>query len=234
MSEWAMKRFWEAATIEQDDAGFAVLLDGRPVKTPAKRALVLPTERMAENVAAEWDAQEKTVVPASMPWTRSANAAIDKVAAQRQEVADHLAGYAETDLLCYRADGPPALVARQKESWDPMLDWAARTFGARLSVTSGVMPVSQSSTDIDRVAVRMRGMSAFQLTGFHDLVTLTGSFVLALAATESIASPETLWDMSRIDEAWQIEQWGEDEEAAEHAKNRKIAFFHAIEFFQAA
>ena len=234
MSEWAMKRFWDAATVAPGEDGFAVHLDGRPVKTPAKRALVLPTEVMARKVAEEWDAQEKTVDPTKMPWTRSANAALDKLSTQRLEVADHLAGYAETDLLCYRAEGPQELVERQTRAWDPMLDWAATTYGARLSVTSGVMPVTQDKAALERLAATMRGMSGFQLTGFHDIVALSGSFILALAATETFKTPEEVWHLSRIDETWQIEQWGEDEEAAEEAKLKKTAFFHAIEFFKAA
>ena len=234
MSEWAMKRFWDAATVASGEDGFAVHLDGRPVKTPAKRALVLPTEVMARKVAEEWDAQEKTVDPTKMPWTRSANAALDKLSTQRLEVADHLAGYAETDLLCYCAEGPQELVERQAHAWDPMLDWAATTYGARLSVTSGVMPVTQDKAALERLAATMRGMSGFQLTGFHDIVALSGSFILALAATETFKTPEEVWHLSRIDETWQIEQWGEDEEAAEEAKLKKTAFFHAIEFFKAA
>lgn len=234
MSEWAMKRFWKTASFAPKDSGYEVHLDGRPVKTPAKRPLILPTGDMACQVALEWDAQEETVNPAIMPWTRSANAAIDKVATQRQEVTAHLASYAETDLVCYRAEGPESLIERQNEAWDPLLDWIGEKYGARLILASGVMPVAQSSTDLDRLAATMRGMSAFQLTGFYDLVTLTGSFVLALAATESRENPEALWAHSRVDELWQIEQWGEDEEAAEHAELKKTAFFHAISFFKAA
>ncbi len=234
MSEWAMKRFWKAATFEQTDGGFDVRLDGRSVKTPAKRALILPTESMACQVALEWDAQEETVDPTAMPWTRSANAAIDKVSTQRLEVMGHLASYAETDLLCYRAEGPESLVERQNLAWNPLLDWTAEKYGARLTLASGVMPVSQSQANLERLAATMRGMSAFQLTGFYDLVTLTGSFLLALAATEGKESPEALWAHSRLDELWQIEQWGEDEEATEHAELKKTAFFHAISFYKAA
>ncbi len=234
MSERAIKRFWKVTSVSDCDDGFEVRLDDRSVKTPAKRSLTLPTREMANRLAAEWDAQQEAVVPTNMPWTRSANAAIDKVATQRQEVAEHLAGYAETDLLCYRADGPEGLVARQAANWDPMLDWAAGTFGARLSVTSGVMPIGQSTADIERLAAKMRGMSVFQMTGFHDLVTLTGSFILGLAATESVESPGRLWAASRVDEMWQFEHWGEDEEAVEHANTKKNAFFHAVDFFHAA
>jgi chaperone required for assembly of F1-ATPase len=234
MSEWAMKRFWTDVTSDARDGGFEIRLDDRPVKTPAKKPLIVPTPEMADRVVAEWEAQDKTVDPTTMPWTRSANAAIDKVTVQRSEVTEHLAGYAETDLLCYRADGPEALVERQAVGWDPVLDWAADTYGARLAVTSGVMPVDQSRTDLDRLAARMRSMTNFQLTGFHDLVTLSGSFILALAATEPKADPDRLWALSRIDELWQIEQWGEDEEALEHAELKQKAFFHAFVFFHAA
>lgn len=234
MSEWAMKRFWKVASFEPMEAGYEVRLDGRAVKTPAKRPLILPTETMAYQVAVEWQAQDDVVDPTAMPWTRSANAAIDKVAMQRQEVMDHLASYAETDLLCYRAEGPEALIEWQQRAWDPLIDWAAETYGARLALAKGVMPVAQSPANLARLAATMRGMSIFQLTGFYDLVTLTGSFLLALAATEGRETPEDLWAHSRVDELWQIEQWGEDEEAMEHAELKKSAFFHAISFYKAA
>ncbi|MEO0916452.1 MAG: ATP12 family protein [Pseudomonadota bacterium] len=234
MSEWAMKRFWKEVSFEKHNSSFHVVLDGRSVKTPAKRLLVLPTEAMAFQIAREWDAQDGVIDPRQMPWTRSANAALDKVASQRSEVCGHLTGYAGTDLLCYRADSPQGLVERQTELWDPILDWVAEKFGSRLKVTSGVMPVAQDSSDVERLAAIMRGFSVFQLTGFYDLVTLSGSFVLALAATEGIRTPEELWSLSRVDEDWQIEQWGADEEAADHAELKKSAFFHASDFFKAA
>lgn len=231
MSEWSMKRFWSDVTVERIQDGFEVLLDGRRVKTPAKRALVLPTETVAQNVAREWDAQVETVDPTNMPWTRSANAAIDKVATQRAEVEAHLAEYSETDLLCYRAAGPQELIARQTAEWDPLLEWIEDRFSVRLAITSGVMPVEQTPEDISRLAQAMGPMTDFQLTAFHDLVTLSGSFTLALAATEEFAQPQSLWDKSRLDENYQSEQWGEDQEATEHAAIKRAAFFHANDFF---
>ena len=234
MSEWALKRFWRAVSVEPRDSGFEVLLDGRQVKTPAKRVLLLPSAQIADHVAAEWEAQVETVDPTTMPWTRSSNAAVDKVATQRAEVAAHLAEYAGTDLLSYRATGPQALVDRQTAGWDPLLTWLGQRYDVRLSVTSGVMPVQQTSDSVRRLAETMQPMTDFQLTAFHDLVTLTGSFVLALAATEGKAPPEQLWELSRLDETFQIEQWGEDEEATELAAIKKSAFFHAHEFFHAA
>ena len=231
MSEWTMKRFWTKVSVVESAEGFAVTLDTRPVKTPAKRALVLPTRAVAECVAAEWEAQEKTVDPAAMPWTRSANAAIDKVASQRAEVVAHLAEYAGSDLLCYRAEGPDGLVARQAKNWDSLLDWASDTYGGRLAVTYGVMPIEQSKRDVAALGAAMQPMSNFQLTGFHDLVTLSGSFVIGLAATANHLPAESLWDLSRLDEDWQIEQWGADEEASEHAALKKAAFLHAREVY---
>ncbi len=234
MSEWSMKRFWSETSIEEGASGFEVKLDGKSVKTPAKVLLSVPTEQIASKIASEWEAQEESVDPTSMPWTRSANAALDKVATQRTEVANHLAEYAASDLLCYRAEGPSELISRQKNAWDPMLLWVADVFGAKLQVTSGVMPITQEAADIDRLVARMRGMTSFQLTGFYDLVTLTGSFVLGLAAAEKRRDREKLWALSRIDEDWQIEQWGEDEEAQEASNIKMNAFFHATEFFHAA
>lgn len=234
MSEWSMKRFWTEVTIEDQAGGFTVRLDGRAVKTPAKRALIVPSRSMAEHIAAEWDAQEGGVAPESMPWTRSANAAIDKVATERADVEAHLAGYAATDLLCYRAEGPETLIGRQHAAWDPVLDWLDQKFGARLKTTSGVMPVAQSKSDIARLAAAMRPMSDFQLTGFYDLVTLSGSFGLALAAANGFQPVAEIWAASRLDEDWQIEQWGEDEEAKEVAALKKCAFLHATEVYLAS
>ncbi len=231
MSEWAMKRFWKAVTVEPEGAGFAVRLDGRSIKTPAKRLLQVPSEAMATRIAEEWEAQVEIVDPTVMPWTRSANAAIDKVAVQRAEVMAHLTDYAGSDLLCYRADGPDSLVARQQETWDPVLEWLAGRFDVRLATTAGVMPVAQTPDDVARLARTMEPMSDYQLTGFYDLVTLSGSFGLALATAYEFQSAAESWAASRLDEVWQIEQWGEDEEAAEVAELKKQAFFHATEVY---
>lgn len=234
MSEWAPKRFWSSVEIEPESTGYAIRLDSRPVRTPAKAALVVPTEAMAARIAAEWDAQTDVIDPATMPWTRSANAALDKVAVQREEVKAHLSGYADTDLVLYRAAGPEALVARQREQWDPIIDWIATRFGVRLVQTEGVMPVSQSPEALSQLSGAMDAMNDFQITGFHDLVTLSGSFSLALAAIEKHRDPDAIWDLSCVDEGWQIEQWGEDDEAKAVAEIKKSAFLHAAEFFHAS
>ena len=234
MSEWGPKRFWSTVSIEADPEGFSVRLDDRPVRTPAKRSLVLPTQAIARHVAAEWEAQEEQVDPANMPWTRSANTAIDKVATQRREIMDHLAGYAGTDLLSYRAAGPVELVLRQQQTWDPLLDWLGSRHGVCFDLTQGVMPVEQDPTYVSRLVRSMEPMSSFQLTGFQDLVTLSGSFVIALAVADGAFPVQDLWSASRLDESWQVEQWGEDVEAAEEAVRKMQAFLHAAEFFRLA
>lgn len=231
MSEWKPKRFWKEAAVAEAEGGYTVTLDGRAVRTPAKAPLLLPSRALAEAVAAEWDAQQDEVRPETMPFTRTANSAIDKVMVQHTEVADLLSAYGETDLLCYRAEGPDELVHRQQAAWDPLLDWAEEALGARLAPVTGVIPSPQEPAALAALAARVRGFDAFRLAAFHDLVSLSGSLVLAFAATEAIHNAETIWDLSRIDESWQAEQWGEDEEALEHTALKKQAFLDAMLFF---
>ena len=231
MSVWAARRFWKVASVVPAEGGFAVHLDARPVRTPLKAPLVLPTRALAEAVAAEWDAQVSKVNPETMPFTRTANSAIDKVAPQFDAVAAMLAEYGGSDLLCYRAEGPDDLVARQAKAWDPILVWARGTFGADLVVTSGVMHVAQAPESLVALHRKLGEMTAFQLSAFHDLVALSGSLLLALAVTERRLTAEEAWTLSRIDEDWQISLWGEDEEAAEVAALKHAAFLQADRFY---
>lgn len=232
MSEWAPRRFWTSAQVAPEAGGYAIRLDGRPVKTPAKARLILPTQALAQEIAAEWDAQQDRVRPATMPLTRAANSAIDKVAPNMAGVADEVAGYGAHDLLCYRAEGPQALAARQAGAWDPLLDWAERELGARLRVTRGVVPVSQPGPSLARLADHVRARPAFELTALHDLVALSGSLIIGLRALHPGAGLDALWRASRIDEEWQIENWGEDDEAAAAATARRRAFEDAARFFE--
>jgi len=231
MSEWKAKRFWSESTVEPEEGGFAVRLDGRPVKTPAKRGLILPTQAMAQAVAAEWDAQEDEINPQTMPVTKTANAAIDKVAVQHAEVADMLAAYGDADLLCYRADNPEELVARQVVQWDPMLDWASEALGVRLKPRTGIMHVPQDAQALAVLQDRTHALTAFELAAFHDLVSLSGSLILGFAATLDARPAETLWDISRLDEIWQIEQWGKDDDAEALAGVKRASFLHAHAMF---
>lgn len=231
MSDWKAKRFWKEANVIAQTDGYSVALDGRPVKTPAKRSLVLPSRKMAEAVAEEWDAQTEVIDPLSMPFTRTANAALDKVAVQHGDVADMIADYGDSDLLCYRADRPEALINRQSEQWDPFLDWAAEHLDARLQPRSGVMHQAQDADVLSRLRTRVHALSNFELAAFHDLVSLSGSLILGFACALNVRSAADIWDLSRLDEIWQAEQWGQDEEAENAAQVKKLAFLHAKQAF---
>lgn len=230
MAEWAPKRFWQAATVVPAEAGFTVRLDGRPVRTPAKTALIVPTSAMAAAIAAEWDAQEGTVRPETMPMTRMANSAIDKVAILHPQVVDEVAGFGGSDLLCYRAEGPDDLIDRQRQGWDPLLDWAAVQLQAPLAQTEGIMHVAQPSDSLERLGGLVAAHDPFRLTALHDLVAITGSLVLGLAIAQGRLTPDDAWTLARIDEDFQAEQWGIDEEAADHAAFRRQALLDAARF----
>jgi chaperone required for assembly of F1-ATPase len=234
MSEWKKKRFWTKVEVVTVESGFAVQLDGRGVKTPAKASLVLPTKALADAVAAEWEAQEGEINPNLMPFTRSANAAIDKVSIQHGEVADMLAAYGDADMLCYRAPEPVELVERQKEQWDPMLAWANTELGTLLETRNGLMHVAQAEEPLRKLSQRTHELSNFELAAFHDLVSLSGSLILGFAAAYGAVPIEEIWLKSRLDELWQEEQWGPDEEAQEASDVKKASFFHAKRFFDAS
>lgn len=230
MSGWVPKRFWTAAEPAEAEGAFTVLLDGRSVKTPTRAALAVPTRPLAEAIAAEWRAQGERIDPTTMPFTRSANAAIDKVAPQFDEVAEMIAAYGDSDLICYRSDQPQALVERQATAWDPLMDWAATTLGAPLQPRVGVMHIPQTGTSLAALAGHVRGLTPFELTALHDLVTLSGSLVIGLAAFRGLFPAEELWLRSRIDESWQQEVWGADEDAAKTEAIKRAAFLHAAAF----
>lgn len=231
MSGWAAKRFWKAVSVAADGAGFEVRLDARAVKTPAKRPLILPTRAMAEAIAAEWAAQEGVIRPEGMPFTRAANSAIDKVAPQFGEVAGLIAAYGDADLICYRATGPEALIARQKARWDPLVEWSAAALGAPLLVASGVMHIAQAPATLARLQAAVRALSPFELAAFHDLVAITGSLVLAFAIIRGRLTAEEAWSLSRIDEEWQAELWGRDEEAAAAEALKRAGLLHSARFY---
>jgi chaperone required for assembly of F1-ATPase len=231
MSAWKAKRFWKEATAEACDGGFTVRLDGRVVKTPAKTLLVVPTLAMAHAIAAEWDAQQGLVKPDTMPHTRTANSALDKVAPQFDQVADMMAAYGGTDLLCYRATGPQELIDRQQAQWGPLLDWCGSDLGAPLIATAGVMHIEQPPGSLARLSQLVHGWTPFQLAAAHDLIAISGSLVLALAVTHGRLSVDQAWSLSRIDETWTNEQWGVDEDAAHLESLKQAAFAHAARFF---
>lgn len=232
MSEWKAKRFWTAATVAETDGGWHVLLDGRAVKTPAKSPLVSPSRALADEIATEWDAQENEIDPRTMPYTCSLNSAIDRVAPQRREVGDIIAAYGETDLLCYRADRPAELAARQAEHWDPVLAWLAQELSAALTSFDGVIFGAQPQNALDALSAEVHAKDAFQMTALHDLVALSGSLVLGLAVTREHLDALSAWNLSRIDEEWQADQWGRDDEADALSATKRAAFEHAARLYR--
>ncbi|MGY6535372.1 MAG: ATP12 family chaperone protein [Pararhodobacter sp.] len=233
MTGWARKVFWKDVTVQAGPGGHAVLLDGRPLRTPARAPLVLPTLALADMVATEWRAQAGTIRPDSMPATRAANAAIDKVRVSQAEVAALVSAYGETDLLCYRARSPVGLCAAQAATWDPLLDWAAQRYGVTWLRVEGVMPANQPAATLSMLQNEVARLSPFQLTAMHDLVAMSGSLVIGLAVLESADTPERLWQASRIDEDWQARHWGQDEDAQQTEANRRETFMQAERFLNA-
>ena len=231
MSEWKARRFWTAADIRAAADGWEVVLDGTPLRTPGKLPLVLPTEELAREVAAEWNAQTDLIAPATMPLTRAVNSAVERVTPQHGAVAAMLAEYGGSDLLCYRASAPQALVARQAEAWDPLLDWAAQDSGARLTTTQDIAHVAQPPQALDTMRQRVEALDPFALTALHDLVTLPGSLVLGLAVLAGRIDASEAHRLSRIDEAFQAEQWGSDDEAEAAAEARHAAMRMAERLF---
>jgi chaperone required for assembly of F1-ATPase len=221
------KRFYTAVTLAPAEGGVTVLLDGRPVRTPAKRPLVLPTPDLAETSAAEWAGQGEFIDPATMPMTRLANSVIDGVADRRAEVAADASKYAATDLLCYRADNPDRLVLRQTTDWDPLLDWVEERFGARFIVTEGIRPVAQDPDALRPLAERVAALDPWTLAGLHQMTTIGGSLIAALAVLEGRLDPITAFDVVTLDERWSLEVWGADEEAEAKLAHRRADFLIA-------
>lgn len=209
------KRFYKLAeAVRGDGGGFTVLLDGRPVRTPAKNVISVPSESLAQELAGEWNAQESVVDPATMPLTRLVNSALDGVAREADAVRDEIVKYAGSDLLCYRAEGPERLVALQGDSWGPVLTWARDTLGARFVLAEGVVFAAQPQEALDAVRRPIEDIDIFRLAAASAVTTLTGSALLALALLGGRLTAEEAWAAAHVDEDWNIEQWGVDEEAA--------------------
>jgi chaperone required for assembly of F1-ATPase len=226
------KRFYKDVTIEGRDGGYAVLLDGRPVRTPKKLLLVVPTRALADAIAAEWAAQGETIDPASMPLSKLAITALDGVADHKAEVAADVVKFAGSDLLCYRAEAPAGLVQLQAKTWDPVLRWLEDKIGTRFVLAEGVMPVVQSQAVLDGVAELVGPHDAMPLTALHVMTTLMGSAVLALAHARGRLSADEAWAAAHVDEDWQIAKWGVDVEAAERREKRWREMQAASRFLQ--
>jgi chaperone required for assembly of F1-ATPase len=227
-----MKRFYKdvaASASPGIDGGYVVLLDGKPAKTPKRAMLTLPNLALAEAIAEEWRGQGNTIDPQEMPLTRLAFAALDVVTPERDRVAGEVLKYAQTDLLSYRAENPPELVARQARVWDPLLDWAAETYGARLNVGSGIRHVPQTPEAIAELGAAVARYDEFELAALHTATTITGSLILALALAEEMSAEEA-FAAATLDETFQSEKWGRDAEA-EKRRQRLLAELTAAETF---
>ena len=228
------KRFYKDVAVAAGEGGFVVQLDGRPVKTPGKALLALPTEGSAELVAKEFAAQGETLDLASMPVYRLVNTAIDGVAGDPQAVVEDILRFSSSDLLCYRADGPETLVQRQNEAWDPVLDWARATLGARLLLAEGVIHVEQPREAIAAIGVHLNQRAEpLRLAALHVMTSLTGSALLALAVDFRELDAETAWQAAHVDEDFQAEHWGQDAEALARRASRKRDMMAAAELIEA-
>lgn len=222
-----MKRFWKDVTI---DAALGVRLDDRPVRTPGRALLLLPNMALAGAVAEEWRQVTEDIDPRAMPLTGLTNAAIDRIAPDTAGFAAGLAAYGESDLLCYRADGPPDLVARQAALWDPPLDWARERYDVHFEIVTGVIHRPQPYATIERLGAAIAARPAFELAPLSPIVTITGSLVLALALAERAMEAAAVWAAANLDEDWQAEQWGEDDLAVKARETRRRDFDAAARF----
>ena len=224
-----MKRFWSDVSVVAVDDGYGVTLDGRPLKTPARVPLAVPARALAEAIAEEWQASGETIDPRAMPITGLANAAVDR--ADGQLVAG-ITRYAESDHLCYRAADPAPLVALQVKAWDPLLAWARLRYEVEFATCDGIIHVAQPSETIARLSDAVTGLDRFRLAALSPLVTIGGSLVAGLAVLEKEVAPEAIWDAVSLDERWQLDQWGSDEEAEAMLDAKRRDFLSAARFLE--
>lgn len=227
----ARRRFYKTVTVT-DDMGIA--LDGRAVKTPSRAPLLLPTPPLADAVAAEWEAQGEQIDPASMILTKLANTAIDRVRPDRGRIVAEVVDYANADLVCYRADEPEALVERHARTWDPIVDWARTALDAPFVVTTGIIHKPQPDAALKAHEAAVATLNDFELAAYHSVMTLTGSALIAMMLARAAIPPEAAWIAAHVDEDYQIEQWGPDEEAQARRAARYAEFMACCRFMALA
>lgn len=207
------RRFYKAAEAGMVDGGFALMLDGRTARTPARNVLAVADKALADALAAEWDRQAEVIDPGRMPLTRLVNTALDRVTGEMEAVRADILKHAETDLICYRADGPESLVAAENAAWNPLLAWAERDLGAGLTLAEGIMFVAQDERALGAIDEVLRPLDALHLAALHVATTVTGSVIIALATARGRLTVAEAWSAAHVDEDWQMSQWGRDEEA---------------------
>jgi len=226
------KRFYASAGVAETDGGFAITLDGKPIRTPSGRQVVVPNSEIADAIATEWNAQVDTINPLTMPLTRFGNSVVQAVVDRVNDVADDVAKYLGTDLLFYRAGHPEALVAREAALWDPVLYWAANELGAHFILAEGIVHVAQPEPAI-RAARATFPVDPWSIAALHVVTTLTGSALLALALFHGVRSADEVWAAAHVDEDWNIERWGLDEEVAARRAARRVDFTAAVTILNA-
>jgi chaperone required for assembly of F1-ATPase len=217
------KRFYATAGVVEAAGGFAITLDGRPIRTPSGRQVVAPRKDIAEAIAAEWEAQQEAIDPLTMPLTRFANSVVDAVVDRVEAVADDVAKYFRSDLLFYRAGHPDALVAREAAHWDPVLFWAADALGAHFILAEGIVHVRQPDSAVAAARAALPA-DPWSIAALHVITTLTGSALLALALVHGVLDQDQVWAAAHVDEDWNIEKWGADEEIAARRAARLVDF----------
>jgi chaperone required for assembly of F1-ATPase len=227
-----MRRFWTEVTVEQSAYGLAIRLDGKPVKTPLRAELMVPTRGLANAVISEWQAVEEKIDPATMPMTGFANAAIDRIGPERDVFVAAISAYGETDLFCYRAGAGEPLAARQAEIWEPWLDWACTRYDVVFNTVEGIMPQPQPSETVVRLQAAIASRGTFELAAMAKLAHLSGSLVATLALVERAGTADELWAASCLDEIWQEELWGEDYFATKNRNDREREFMQAARFLE--
>lgn len=225
-----MKRFYKTVGVVEAETGYSVTLDGKPMRTPNKAQLVVPTHALAAAIAAEWQAQEETVRVPELYLTRLANTAIDRVSALRDDTIATIVAYARTDLLCHRVDSPLQLAEKQRLVWQPLLDWLARAYDAPLTVTTAIFPAGQPGDSIEALRAAVTRLDTLRLTVLAEATGLTGSLVLGLALIDGKLTPDAAFDAAALEETYQMERWGEDAEAAARRAHMRIELHAAARF----
>ena len=229
-----MQRFYETVTVEVDEAAsaFAVMLDQTPVQTPTRQPLQVPSAALAQAIAAEWDAQGDEIAVDRMPLTQVAATALDRILPETVSYASSIAAYGETDLVCYRAQNPDALVARQTATWQPLVDWVAETFSTPMTVTDGVTPIVQPPATLAALQDAVAAHDVFEMAALGLATTASGSLIIALALSQGRIDAQAAFEAGYLDETWQVEQWGSDEDAEASRQNARAELNAAAHFFE--
>ncbi|MDG2474263.1 MAG: ATP12 family protein [Paracoccaceae bacterium] len=230
MTGWVTRRTWAKTSVESHGSSFVILLDDNYLRTPKQNKVLLPTQKLADKVAQEWQEQKDSVIPSTMPYSRLVNSAIDKVTENFDAIVLDLLSYGDTDLVCYRAESPKDLVLLQQRHWDPILFWAKIELGISLKTTQGITYQSQDPVQRQKLFRQINSYDTFSLTGFYELVTISGSLLIAFAVHRNHISPESGLDLSFLDEDWQRKRWGEDEESIKNKANKLSEFQTAFNF----